>query len=311
MPAPAQVNSRKLRILTEASGSLTAGYLIKSIQEAGHVCVASDIDPHCFGSVLADDFVLMPRAGDPELWPKIERLLVEARIDVVIPSLDETLLGWSERSASLHERLAVQVVVSDSETVAICQDKWRTYEFFVANGVPTPATSLKQDYPLVKPRFGRGGSGVRITGQPVDMAGMLSQEPLTGVEYTVDVFCDRAAQPVYVVPRRRMDVRGGKSTGGVVEDNESISRWVREVCRRLRFVGPVNFQCFVLPDGSLRFVEINPRIAGGMALAFAATENWIGLMVRNILGGEPIAPLPIQWGLEMRRYYAEVFIPAR
>ena len=305
------MNSRKYRILTEASGSLTAGYLIKSVREAGHVCVASDIDPHCFGRVLADEFVLMPRAGDPELWQKIERLLVETRIDVVIPSLDETLLGWSERSVSLRERLGVQVVLSDPETVAICQDKWRTYEFFVANAVPTAATSLSQDYPLVKPRFGRGGSGVRVATQPVDMTGMLSQELLSGVEYTVDVFCDRDAEPVYVVPRRRMDVRQGKSTGGVVEQNESISGWVREVCRRLRFVGPVNLQCFVLPDGSVRFVEMNPRIAGGMALGFAATENWIGLIVRNILGGEPIVPVPIQSGLEMRRYYAEVFVPAR
>jgi carbamoyl-phosphate synthase large subunit len=305
------MNGRKHRILTEASGSLTAGYLIKSIREAGHVCVASDIDPHCFGSVLADEFVLMPRASDPDLWQKIERLLVEARIDVVIPSLDETLLGWSERRVSLYERLGVRVVLSDPETVAICQDKWRTYEFFVANAVPTPATSLSQDYPLVKPRFGRGGSGVRIANQPVDMTGMVSQELLTGTEYTIDVFCDRDAQPVYVVPRRRVGVLRGKSTGGVVEQNESISGWVREVCRRLRFVGPVNLQCFVLPDGSVRFVEINPRIAGGMALGFAATENWIGLIVRNIVGGEPIVPVPIQCGLEMRRYYAEVFVPGR
>jgi carbamoyl-phosphate synthase large subunit len=302
---------RKYRILTEASGSLTAGYLIKSIREAGQVCVASDIDPHCVGSLLADEFVLMPPANDPALWPKIERLLSEAGIDVVLPSLDETLLGWSERSGSLRERLGVQVVLSDPETVAICQDKWRTYQFFVANDVPTPATSLTQDYPLVKPRFGRGGRGVRIAGQPVDMTGMLSQEPITGVEYTVDVFCDRDARPVYVVPRRRMDVRGGKSTGGIVERQEGISGWVHQICRHLRFVGPVNLQCFVLPDGSVRFVEINPRIAGGMALGFAATENWIGLIVRGILGGEPIEPVPIRYGLEMRRYYAEVFVPER
>jgi carbamoyl-phosphate synthase large subunit len=305
------MNDRKYRILTEASGSLTAGYLIKSVGQAGHVCVASDIDPHCFGGVLADDFVLMPRADDPELWQKIERLLVEARIDVVIPSLDETLLGWSERSASLRARLGVQVVVSDPETVAICQDKWRTYQFLTASAVPTPATSLSQDYPVVKPRFGRGGSGVRIAGPPVNMGSMISQELLSGVEYTVDVFCDRDAQPVYVLPRRRMDVRDGKSTNGVLEKNESISGWVVEICRRLKFVGPVNLQCFVLPDGAVRFVEINPRIAGGMALGFAATENWIGLIVRNILEGEPIVPVPIHWGLEMRRYYAEVFIPAR
>ncbi len=302
---------RQHRILTEASGSLTAGYLIESIRHAGHVSVASDIDPECFGSVLADDFVLMPRADDPEIWPKIERLLREARIDVVIPSLDETLLGWADRQASLRERLGVQVVVSPPETVAVCQDKWRTYEFFAANGVPTPATSQRQDHPLVKPRFGRGARGVRIAREPLDMTGLLSQELLEGVEYTVDVLCDRDAQPVYIVPRRRIGVRDGKSTGGVVEANEPITQWIRTVCGRLRFLGPVNFQCFVSARGAVRFVEINPRIAGGMALGFAATENWIGAIVRNVLEGERLEPVPIRFGLQMRRYYAEVFIPAR
>lgn len=305
------MSPRPYRILTEASGSLTAGYLIRGIQEQGHVCIGSDIDPRCFGSVLADEFLLMPRSSDPELWAKIEALLVEARVDIVIPSLDESLLGWAERRASLRERLGVHVVVSEPGTVAICQDKWRTYEFFLAEGVPTPATSLEQRYPLVKPRFGRGAAGVRVAQGDVDMSGMLSQEVLTGVEYTVDVFCDRDAHPVYIVPRRRLAVRDGKSTGGVVEEHEGIAGWVRTICERLRFVGPINLQCFVLEDGSIRFVEINPRIAGGMALGFAATENWIGLIVRSLLAGEPIVPRPIRHGLEMRRYYAEVFIPPR
>jgi carbamoyl-phosphate synthase large subunit len=303
------MSKRRYRFLTEASGSLTAGYLIKAVQEAGHVCIASDIDERCFGRELADEFLLMPRSDDAQLWPKMRRLLVEGRVEVVIPSLDETLLAWSQQQHDLRQ-LGVQVVVSTAQAVAICQDKWRTYEFFVANGVPTPATSLQQEYPLVKPRLGRGGNGVRTTTEPVDMSGMLSQELLTGVEYTVDVFCDRDHQPVYVVPRRRLRVSGGKSTGGIVERNENIDEWVRKICARLQFVGPINLQCFVLADGSVRFVEINPRIAGGMALGFAATENWIDLVVRNILHGEAIAARRIRYGLEMRRYYAEVFVPA-
>jgi len=305
------VRTKRYRILTEASGSLTAGYLIKSIRDQGHVCVGSDIDPHCFGSVLADEFVVMPRADAPDLWEQIERALVTKNIDIVIPSLDETLLGWSERKRALFESLGVHVILSDATTIAVCQDKWLTHEFFATHRIPSPATSLEQKYPLVKPRFGRGAAGVRVTDARVDMAEMISQEVLVGTEYTVDVFCDRDSQPVYIVPRRRVNVRDGKSTAGVVEANELIDTWVREICRKLPFVGPVNMQCFILPDGDIRFVEINPRIAGGMALGFAATENWVGLIARNIVGGEPITPRSVRYGLEMRRYYAEVFVPGR
>ncbi len=299
----------RYRILTEASGSLTAGYLISSIKKAGHVCIASDIDARCFGSVIADDFVVLPCANDPSLWEIIEKVLIDKKIDVVIPSLDESLLGWSERKKHFSA-LGVQIILSDPASIAVCQDKWLTFQFFANNGIPTPLTSLSQQYPLVKPRLGRGGVGVSITDEPIQMNGMVSQELLTGVEYTIDVFCDRDTKPIYIVPRRRVNVKDGKSTAGIVERHEGIEDWVRVICNRLPFVGPVNIQCFVLSDGSIKFVEINPRIAGGMALGFAATENWIDLIVRNILNGQTLLPKPVLYGLEMRRYYAEVFVPS-
>jgi carbamoyl-phosphate synthase large subunit len=45
-----------------------------------------------------------------------------------------------------------------------------------------------------------------------------------------------------------------------------------------------------------------------MALGFAATENWIDLIVRNLIHRELLTPRPVRVGLEMRRYYAEVFV---
>lgn len=297
-----------MRILIEASGSLTSGYLINSIKEAGHTCVASDINNSCFGRYLADDFIVMPTASDPEIWNKIESKLLENNINMVIPSLDETLLGWAQHKEKFSE-IGIKIVLSSSESIAVCQDKWLTYEFFKANGIPTPKTSLNQIYPLVKPRLGRGGAGVFIPEDNVDMTGQISQEVVDGVEYTVDVFCDDANIPIYIVPRRRLNVRDGKSVDGIVEHNEAISNWVKLICQKLPFIGPINIQCFKLNDGSILFIEINPRIAGGMALGFASTENWIRLIISNLVYGVKITPKLIQYGLEMRRYYAEVFIP--
>ena len=164
----------RYRILTEASGSLTTGYLINSIKAAGHICIGSDIDIRCLGSALADDFAVMPCATDANLWQVIEMILVHKKIDIVIPSLDETLIGWAERKKHFST-LGVQVILSDPTSVAVCQDKWLTFQFFDENGIPTPQTSLSQQYPLVKPRFGRGGIGVSITDEPIQMHGMVSQ----------------------------------------------------------------------------------------------------------------------------------------
>jgi len=296
-----------LRILTEASGSLTSGYIIKAIQKAGHICVASDVNNTCFGRYLADDFTVMPKKDDPALWKIVEKLLIEKRIDVIIPSLDETLLGWAERK-DYFRALGIYVIISDRSTVLICQDKWLTYKLFVENRIPTPKTSLTQEYPLVKPRFGRGAVGVKVTSEHIEMHNMISQELLKGVEYTVDVFCDRNSNPIYIVPRRRINVRNGKSTEGIVEEHSNINSWISTISQRLSFVGPINMQCFVMEDGSISFVEINPRIAGGMALGFAATENWMNLIIENIINERDIIPKPVQYGLEMKRYYAEIFV---
>lgn len=297
-----------IRILTEASGSLVAGFLIKAIQEAGCQAIASDIDPECVGKYLADDFALMPPSADYQLWDYIDKVVDEKKIDMVIPSLDETLSDWSKRK-ELFEAKGVLVLLSDVKTIEICQDKWQTYQFFKEAGIPTPATSLQQDYLLVKPRFGRGGRDICITQKSVEMNDMISQELLQGKEYTVDVFCDKKGNPIYIVPRLRGAVREGKSTAGTVVCHPEIESWVRKICSSLCFIGPVNMQCFECKETQkIHFTEINPRIAGGMALGFAATENWINLAVDHFLHGKEIKSQKIHYGLRMKRYYAEVFV---
>lgn len=295
------------KILVEASGSLTSGYLIKAIQQAGALCVASDIDPECFGRHLADDFILMLKSNDPLLWSDIEKKLLEHEITVVIPSLDETLLDWAKRKNWLLQK-GVHVILSDAETIRIFRDKWLTYQFFRGANIPTPETSLEQRYPLVKPRFGRGAAGVQVISDAINMDNMVSQELVEGTEYTIDVFCDHEGVPIYIIPRTRIGVREGKSTGGVVVKHSGIICLVRKICSHVRFQGPINMQCFTCIDGSIKFIEVNARIAGGMALGFAASENWIRLIIDHLLEGKKIYPNPIQYGMEMRRYYAEVFI---
>ena len=295
-----------MRILTEASGSLTAAWLMRAIREAGHQPVGSDILDITPARCLADDFIRLPPADDPRLWEQTAELLRSHRIDLVIPSLDESLAGWAERREAFADA-GTHILISAPETLAVCQDKWRTYQFFREQGIPTVATSREQRYPLVKPRVGRGGSGVRITDEPVDMTGMLSQELAAGFEVTVDALFDHRGEAVYIVPRRRIGVRDGKSTGGETFAHEGIERLVRRMGDALAFYGPINFQCFV--DGeTIRFIEINPRIAGGMALGLAATENWIRVIVEHLLPRRAVTPVPVRYGLRMVRYYAECFI---
>lgn len=296
-----------MRILTEASGSLTSAYLQKRIKEAGHYCVGSDINPINSALCMADDFVIMPKCSDKDLWEKTERALIEKKIDVVIPSLDETLLGWAERKVYFKKK-GISVIISNPEVVELFQDKWKTHETFKKFNMPCPESSLEFEHPLTKPRFGRGSQGILINEKPHSMEGLISQELLEGEEYTVDCFYDINNKPIYIIPRKRLEVKDGKSTKGEVVKQDEIVNYIKEFSKEILFIGPINFQCFVSDCAEIKFIEINPRIAGGMALGMEASENWIYLIIENIINNQPIAPKKIKYGLKMIRYYAECFI---
>jgi carbamoyl-phosphate synthase large subunit len=93
-----------MKILIEAVGCLTSGYLIKAIKDAGHHCVASDIHGNSAGALFADSFIDFPKIHEPTLWQIIERKLVENNIDVVIPPLMKCyLVGLSAKSYLIKE----------------------------------------------------------------------------------------------------------------------------------------------------------------------------------------------------------------
>ena len=123
----------------------------------------------------------------------------------------------------------------------------------------------------------------------------------------MDVFCDITHKPIYIVPRKRLGVKDGKSTGGEVVYHPDIEDQVKKICEALPFTGIINIQCFDTIDGII-FTEINPRYGGGTILGMKATENWIPLTVKTFCGGELVSPnAEVRYGLKMGRYYAEVF----
>ena len=298
----------KYKVLIEASGSLTSTYLIKSIKEAGALAVGSDI-VECAAQYLADEFIIFPLISNPELWEIMEKEILERKINVVIPSFDETLLDWAKKKDYFFEK-GIHVILSDKASIEICQDKWKTFQFFKQIGIPTPETSTENKYPLIKPRLGRGGKGILIDckDENVPMDDMISQEYVKGQEYTIDVFCDIHSKPVYIIPRKRLQVKDGKSISGITAMHSGIIEFVKKICNNLPFIGPINMQCFVENNGEIKFIEINPRIAGGMSLGFAASENWVSLIFKNSIEKKQIEPKPIKYDLKMFRYYDEVFV---
>lgn len=294
-------------VLFEASGSLAAIGVQKSAKEAGYKVVASDSDALSVGRHFSDAFHVVPETRDSDLWPALAGVIKQEKVSLVVPSLDESLLLWDENRESLRDQ-GVHVCLSSRTAIETFSDKWLAFEFFRQQNLPTPLTSLTQDYALIKPRVSRGSRGVHLADEPTDMQGRISQEFCHGQEFTVDVLCDAQGKPVYIVPRRREKVLSGKSIVSTVDVNADIVALCERICATIDFFGPINIQIFL--DETPTIIEINPRLASGAVLAFAATENWIPLMHRIAMGEVVSRSSEVQNGLRMERYFSEHYVLA-
>jgi carbamoyl-phosphate synthase large subunit len=279
----------------------TVGTFIKLAKKMAKKIVVTDCNEFCIASKLANNFFVVPKASDDnyELFKVHRSILASQKIDLVIPLLQETLLDW----ATFKFLEFWPVIISPKETIKIFIDKWETYNWFKENNIPTPITELNSGNwqgNKVKPRFGRGGNA---TGNNTDL---IYQEYIEGQEYTTDVLCDKLGSPIYIVPRKRVQVESGISFEGEVVLHNGIVEFVKQICSKIKFIGPINIQC-IENDKGIWFTEINPRIGGGLPLSIEATENWF-LLFPKILKDKKIKPKNIKYGTRMVRYYNEVYI---
>lgn len=283
--------------------------------------IVAEADPDWSAAArLADTSVRLPLVTDPDY----ERLLLDVveREDVrlIVPTIDTELLLLSRLRCTLRE-MGCEVSVSDPELVVTCRDKRRSDAWFEELGFATPRIFDRNQlgFPcFVKPYDGSMSRGAQALMSP-DMvsAKMLSDEKLLFMEFlapdlydefTVDVFYGRDGQLKCLVPRKRLEVRGGEISKGVALKGTTYE-YVRERLRGITGArGCLTFQCFASRAGS-RWVaiELNPRFGGGYPLSHAAGANYPDWLIREYFLEQAISEFD-EWKdrTAMSRYDSEV-----
>ncbi len=298
-----------MNVLVEGIGSMVFNTQLKYYKEMNWNIVGIDVDDKSAGFNNVSKSYIVPKYSDMNCFKIIEEIINKEEIDLVFPSVNEGLLEWSKRKRYFYDKYKTKVIISHETAINICFDKWNTYNFFVDSNIPTPKTSLSLECDLIKPRIGRGSAGIVYKDKLSDnfsMEGKISQEIVTGDEYTIDILCDFNSKPIYIVPRKRLGVTTGLSVKGVTIYDEKIVHYCKIIVEKLKPIGIINIQCFKDGD-NISFIEINPRIAGGSSLTFASTENWFKA-IECFVQGKIYEPKEIIYGRYMFRTYEDVII---
>ncbi len=276
---------------------------------------------------LCDEKKIVQRVTHKDYVSQLLAIVRTHRVRLLVPTVDLDLRLLA-RNKDKFTRLGCEILVSSPEIIDICQDKRKTCRFLSRRGFDTPvtisvATALKKpkmQWPcFVKPWDGyasRGNAVVRTRRELLfyskRVPNPICQEFVEGTEYTCDAYVDFSLDVRTVVPRKRIEVRAGEVSKGKIVKDERIMSQAADVVRALG-AGPgvITLQLFVTTEGSIKFIEINPRFGGGVPLSIKAGADFPMWILQELTGKTPNCRFDgFEDGLVMLRYDGEVWCRA-
>lgn len=271
---------------------------------------------------VSDGFFRLPRITDDNYIDSLLENCLQKNISLIIPTIDTELSILAE-SKTLFKDRNIDIVISDTEFIAICRDKRNTNVLFEKLNIRIPAIidRDKPSFPLfVKPYDGSLSQGIQLLVRQDELTEPIKNnpklmfmeyiDPVKYDEYTIDAYYDKYNHLKCLVPRRRIEVRGGEISKGRTEKG-----WFYHVlCDKIKYmkgaVGCITFQFFIgKQEEELIGIEINPRFGGGYPLSYAAGANYPGYLIREYILHQEVK-FSDEWVSDrvMLRYDAEIIL---
>ena len=150
---------------------------------------------------------------------------------------------------------------------------------------------------MLKPADGRSSEGCHIIKSAEGLAyfgsiyagrDMLIQPYIPGAVITVDVVCD-CNNTACVARRELLRTKNGAGTSVEIIERDDLAHFCHIVSLELGIIGAVNFEFIEADDGKYYFLEINPRLSGGVEFSHIAGLNVVKQHM-NVFIGQPMEP---------------------
>jgi carbamoyl-phosphate synthase large subunit len=271
---------------------------------------------------IADKWFELPRTTSADYAKALEELCIKYQIGVVIPTTDTELIRLAKLKSNFS-KMGIHILVCDEKLITSCNDKRLTANFFQFKGLDTPALFDKKDinYPcLVKPYDGSLSSGISLLRSDADLTDKILNNKKnifcvyidhdTHSEFTCDLYYRSDGTLTCVVPRQRMEVRGGEVAKAKTQMNNIVDVVFSKLSEIKGACGCLTLQAFRQNDtGKLWFIEINARFGGGYPLTRSAGADFqLWIMEEYLLGEIPNTFLEWTSGLKMLRYDEEILV---
>jgi len=265
-----------------------------------------------------------PLSASDEYIPFIIRLIKKFGIHVFLPCVDSEIYKISQNKDLIERETGVRVCVGDLKQINICDDKYLTFEFLLANKFKTPLSAIPHHiedidriieqvgFPLIaKKRRSQGSKDIYIIntyGEARNYIGQddyILQEFLRSDEdeYTCGVYLgdDGKAKGCCLL---RRELKNGSTYRAKRVVN---SGWVNRMCEIAERLGLkyVNIQARKKGD-DLYVFEFNGRFSGTTGI-ISRVFNAPEMYAREAILGEEIEWCDNSDDFIVMRYYEEIY----
>ena len=304
-------------------------YMVKYFKDVvgntGEVHV-SNSDDLTVAFLYADKCVVTPIIYSDEYIPFLLNYCEKNSIDILLSLFDIDLLVLAQNK-DRFAAIGTHVIVSPSELVEVCNDKWKTYMFLKEHGFNVPKTYLTLEsvqqalekgdlkHPvIIKPRFGCGSIAVSVADDEetllffsnrncreiqktylkyesaAEEEKLLFQECLDGQEYGADIINDLSSNFQTAIVKRKIAMRAGETDISEVVDNPVIYNEVMRLGKISKHVANMDCDIFLV-KGVPYILEMNARFGGGYPFSHMAGCNLPKAIVHWIKGEQ----VPEEW----------------
>ena len=293
--------------------------LIKTFQGAKQSMklICADSDPLAASFKEADRFQVLPLFLDSNCLQSLLEICKAEKVSALFPLTNKAIEFMADHRNEL-EVDGRRLWIPQNRVIEICHDKWKLFEFLIDEEFDTPLTfmpgQIESPFPLIaKPRRGEGSKDVFVLENSEDLAFYMKKCPqhvfqkrIDGQEFSVDTYFDQQGSPRLIVPRERLEVRGGEVMTSRVNMDAGIIDRVKALGARLGLTGPCTIQG--IQDDKFYFTDVNLRFGSGYVHTIFAGGN-VPLMMYKELTRQELGSmkLDIKDRSVMTRYPESIF----
>lgn len=265
--------------------------------------LATDCSPYAPALYSADRQFISPRIDDSTYLSYILNLCKDNKVQAITTLIDPEIEILAN-NRNLFIENGVLPLCPSSETAQLCFDKFKMYEFLVANDISTVLTydslesfkigleNKKVSFPVfIKPRTGSASFGAEKIQDLKQLESQISkheknyfiiQELMGGDDIDVDVYVDCISRKaVSAFAKKKIETKIGGASKTISFKDQALFETIQRIVPKFSFYGPIDID-FFYKDGTYFLSEINPRFGGAYVHAYGAGVNFYELIQNNV-----------------------------